>query len=233
MRSGLNNAGLCYESNITKAGNSLDRQIQLCKGIVARNTLSSGQKSLEERYKLSRSHISRIDLQTLSRYVSDDLHRSYFLDTDFREHYRLIAHLSSMVEDALIFDIGTNKGYSALALSYNPSNKVISYDIVDCLSYNHMEELTRIEFCLGNVLEDSRLASARIIMLDTMHDGVFESLCYAHLKKIGYQGLLFLDDIHLNPMMEKFWISISEPKLDVTELGHWSGSGLVDFSFSA
>lgn len=68
-------------------------------------------------------------------------------------------------------------------------------------------------------------------MLDTNHDGEFENQFYAFLNKNDYRGLLFLDDIHLNQPMTDFWNAIREPKEDLTDLGHWSGSGLVDFSY--
>jgi hypothetical protein len=34
----------------------------------------------------------------------------------------------------------------------------------------------------------------------------------------------------LYPSMKKFWDSIIEKKLDLTEFGYWSGSGLVKFN---
>ena len=58
-------------------------------------------------------------------------------------------------------------------------------------------------------------------------DGGFESELYAFLKRNGYRGWLFLDDIHLNAAMIRFWDSISDPKEDLTPIGHFSGSGLV------
>jgi len=47
------------------------------------------------------------------------------------------------------------------------------------------------------------------------------------LKRNHYRGWLFLDDIHLNTAMIRFWDSITEPKEDLTAIGHFSGSGLV------
>jgi hypothetical protein len=67
-------------------------------------------------------------------------------------------------------------------------------------------------------------------MLDTYHDGKFEHEFYTFLKANRYKGLLFLDDIHLNEPMKAFWEHIEEPKEDVTDLGYWSGSGLVVFA---
>ena len=43
----------------------------------------------------------------------------------------MIAHLSTRFNNSTIFDIGTNKGYSALALSCNPSTRIVSYDITE------------------------------------------------------------------------------------------------------
>jgi len=43
--------------------------------------------------------------------------------------YKLYAYLSTFFNDTIILDIGTRTGGSALALSYNLNNKVISYDL--------------------------------------------------------------------------------------------------------
>ncbi len=202
----------------------------ICRRLVFGSLPDSSGVRLDRLYDIGRRNVGKIDLEPYSKYLGDETCRGYFLDTEFREHYRLIAYLSTLFDDALLFDIGTCLGYSALALSYNPSNQVVSYDLVQCRSLRYEEELTRIRFRIGNVLEDPRLATSPLIMLDTQHDGVFESGFYAHLRRIGFKGLLFLDDIHFNPEMESFWQSIREPKQDLTHLGHWTGSGLVDFS---
>jgi hypothetical protein len=190
---------------------------------------SNGDHALRRRLDLSKEVVARVDLRALARHVANPQHLNYFLDTNFREHYRLIAYLSTRFNNSLIFDIGTNKGYSALALSYNPSNTVVSYDLVECKELKAADQLTRIEYRLGDVLSDTRLLVAPLIMLDTNHDGSFERAFYDFLKKQHYRGWLFLDDIHLNSAMIRFWNDITEPKEDITDLGHWSGSGLVAF----
>ncbi len=192
----------------------------------------NGSRPLRSRFDLSRETVGRVDLQPLSRHVANREHLTYFTDTDFREHYRLIAYLSTCFDHSLIFDIGTNKGYSALALSFNPRNRVISYDIVEGKQLRGAEQLSRIEYRIGNVLKDPRLLKAPLIMLDTDHDGGFERQFYDFLKENRYRGFLFLDDIHLNSAMIRFWDAIAEPKEDLTDLGHYSGSGLVAFTGS-
>jgi hypothetical protein len=54
---------------------------------------------------------------------------------------------------------------------------------------------------------------------------------------MGFKGILLLDDIHLNPEMEKWWKELQDSagKLgfvayDVSNVGHFSGTGLLDFS---
>jgi methylase of polypeptide subunit release factors len=46
-----------------------------------------------------------------------------------KEHYRLLSYLASCFKNSDIFDIGTHRGASALALSYEPTNTVYSFDI--------------------------------------------------------------------------------------------------------
>jgi hypothetical protein len=197
--------------------------------IEAREVNNNG--GLRKRYSLTKENVGQINLTKFSRYVANVIHRNYFFDADFKEHYRLIAHLSTLFNHSVIFDIGTHLGYSALALSHNRSNRIVSYDIIDCKELNFSEELANIEYRVGDVLLDNRLLDSALIMLDTNHDGAFENKFYSYLKENNYNGLLFLDDIHLNPPMSTFWNSIAESKEDITDLGHWSGSGLVDFGF--
>jgi hypothetical protein len=213
---------------IPKAAYAAQR-VEMLKSVPFFTLQPEDRHGLRRRYQLDREHIGRIDLSHLGHHAADLEYRPYFLDTQFKEHYRLLSYLSTLFNDHLLFDIGTHKGYSALALSYNPYNRVISYDIRDTKALHQPEKLDRIEFIIGNVLEDPRLLASPLILLDTFHDGKFEQLAYAHLKAKGYKGLLITDDIFLNPAMTRFWQSISENKEDVTDLGHWSGTGIVDF----
>jgi hypothetical protein len=194
----------------------------LDSGTAFANALSRG-------LGISREAVARVDLRPLARHVADPQHLAYFIDTEFREHYRLVACLASRFDQATLFDIGTNRGYSALALSHHPTNRVVSYDIVECKALRFPEQLGRIEYRIGDVMRDPRLLKSPLIMLDTNHDGGFEREFYAFLKQNRYRGLLFIDDIHLNTAMIRFWDSIAEPKEDLTPIGHFSGSGLVSF----
>ena len=172
--------------------------------------------------------IRSIDLERFRPFVSD-IYTEYFWLEPGAEHYKLLAYLSTCFHRTTIIDLGTDKGCSALALSYNQSNRVISYDIEDrkVCPINLPNIEFRIEDALGEHREE--LLSSPMILLDTAHDGIFEQRVYSALVEDGYQGLLLLDDIHLNPIMQRFWSEISVEKLDMTAVGHWSGTGLVQF----
>lgn len=176
-----------------------------------------------------RTRIAAIDLKPLSRLVADPGDLAYFLDTDFREHYRLLAYFSTLYSGQTLFDIGTYKGYSALALSYNAENRVVSYDVEAQLKLHERETLTTIEFRVGDVLGDARLLGSPLIVLDINHDGASEKRIYDYLDRSDYRGLLVLDDIHLNPAMKRFWDGIGRPKQEITHLGHVTGTGMVFF----
>jgi len=54
---------------------------------------------------------------------------------------------------------------------------------------------------------------------------------------IGFKGILALDDIHLNSEMKQWWKEVQDGAerggyhtYDISEIGHISGTGLVDFS---
>ncbi|MFH1985902.1 MAG: hypothetical protein ABIL58_29050 [Pseudomonadota bacterium] len=178
---------------------------------------------------LTQQRIAGIDLTPLARHVASTGDLAYFLDTDFKEHYRLLAYLGTLYSGQTLFDIGTYRGYSALALAYHHANRVVSYDIEDRLSVNDRTALDTIEFVIGDVLADDRLLNASLILLDIGHDGASERQIYDHLDRRGYRGVLALDDIHLNAAMKAFWGDITRPKQDLTRLGHVTGTGLVFF----
>ena len=151
----------------------------------------------------------------------------YFHMESGKEHYRLLMYVSTLYNNEVIFDVGTNKCMSALALSYNKSNRVKTFDIVKLLPEN--PNVDNIEYILGDSTKDIDLEKCPVIFLDVDHDGIYEDIFYDRLKSINWKGILILDDIHLNDPMKKFWNRIEEKKYDITNIGHWSGTGLVIF----
>jgi hypothetical protein len=189
-------------------------------------------------FSLDPNELKNIEFIDLYPYITWHPNSQYFDLQAGREHYRLLAWLSLQLEKSeIVYDIGTYLGFSALALSYNRTCKVKTYDIVSCIPKNQIspEYRSNIEFYIEDILESKEFATllqAPIIVLDTNHDGIFEKKFYEALHRHDFRGLLVCDDIHLNPQMEEFWNSIPGDKIDVTSVGHWSGTGIVMFDKS-
>lgn len=182
--------------------------------------------------KIDIDKLNTIDLSKLSTLIMEDEFRGYFLDVPGKEHYKLLAYFSNQHENSTLLDIGSYKGCSALALSYNDSNNVISFDIRSDLKriYEYPKNVQFIVDDISNGNYNDIILSSPFIMLDTDHDGIFEHMFYEYLKDIKYKGLVLLDDIHYNDAMKLFWNSIKHEKYDISEFGHHSGTGLVIFN---
>lgn len=180
---------------------------------------------------IKEKQLRSIDIQSLSSHIVETEYVEYFLDSPGREHYKLLAYFSTQYSNSTLLDVGTYKGCSALALSYNKTNSIKSFDVATGLrTVQNAPE--NIEFIVDDVTNEEHIdliLNSPFILLDTDHDGPFEHKFYQHIKQIGYKGLLMLDDTKLNTAMIEFWDSITEEKYDITEFGHHSGTGIVIF----
>ena len=155
----------------------------------------------------------------------------YFNRKSGLDHYRLLSYLASQVNGKTLIDIGTNSGGSALALSTNKTNKVISYDVYTDIGVVSLQSISNIELRIKDCREDKDdLINSPIIMLDTTHDGIHEKLVYDFLVTGGFSGLLVMDDINYFSGLTNFWNTIQTKKLDITKYGHVTGTGLVVFN---
>lgn len=164
-------------------------------------------------------------------YIDNTEYINYYLEKSSQEHYRLLTYLSNNIDNSIILDIGTFKGVSALALSSNMSNTIYSFNLGQELQLNTLPK--NINWIIDNVMNDQYkniVYNAKIILLDTYHDGIFEKLFYDYLKNIHFKGILLLDDIKLNKEMIDFWNAIELDKEDISYLGHITGTGIVYFS---
>jgi predicted O-methyltransferase YrrM len=143
------------------------------------------------------------------------------------EHYRLLTYISRQVSDNVILDVGTYRGYSAVALSNNLNNKVISYDIQ---KHHTQDNTSNTEYRIGDAIKFEDFNNTSIILLDTFHDGVYEEVFINHLRSIKWKGLLIMDDIKEFPELRVLFDKLPEEKHDISHIGHWSGTGLVIFN---
>jgi hypothetical protein len=182
--------------------------------------------------------INKIKEIDLDRYKLDMKDMEFFGDCG-RQHYRLLMYLSNQFNDVDIFDIGTHRGSSALALSHNKNNRVYSFDIEN-RPKNYKNKPENVEFVQYDLFDFSnnsislwkdKILKSPLIFLDIdPHDGILEYNFYQFLLENNYKGLLILDDINYFEGMRIMWSKINTNKLDLTKLGHWSGTGLVNIS---
>lgn len=79
--------------------------------------------------------------------------------------------------------------------------------------------------------KDILLQSSFILLDIDPHDGVLEYEFYEWLCDNDYRGFMVCDDIwYFEGMRKNFWYKIPyEHKIDLTEEGHWSGTGIIRF----
>jgi predicted O-methyltransferase YrrM len=150
----------------------------------------------------------------------------------YGEHYALLSSLSlQMPDDSVLADVGTYQGYSAVALARNPKVRVVTYDEIDFVTLALPKNVTRV---LHVELERiAEIASADLVLLDVSpHDGDKEQKFFDELRRRSFEGILILDDIYwkLDKGMTSFWESITLKKIDVTAIGHYTGTGIVVFN---
>lgn len=179
--------------------------------------------------------VKNISLTKQFPYTTWHEYTRYFLLEAGVEHYKLLAFLSQQCpEGSTVIDIGTHVGYSALAMAYPDHVNVVSYDLYDHFSQKQMKnayDYPNITFKIANCVNDvETLLKAPLIMLDVdPHDGIQEKEIIELLMKHNYKGVVVCDDILKNQEMKDFWSWVPLKKLDVTQYGHWSGTGIIVF----
>jgi predicted O-methyltransferase YrrM len=193
---------------------------------------------------ITKDAISRIQFDKFSEIIQLSLphDKDEFMDVAGKQHYRLLAYLSTLVNDSIIVDIGTHRGNSALALSYNTTNTVHTFDIVDNVNNGQIRMLKNVMFHIENLFdsdvretwEETLLQSAFIFLDVDPHNGIMEMEMYHYLKHKQYKGFVVCDDIwYFKDMKDKFWNQIPfAEKYDLTHLGHSSGTGVFSFNMS-
>lgn len=170
------------------------------------------------------------------------------------EHYLFLAAFGMQFKNSKIIELGTHNGRSTIALNYgnlinNTNNSIYTYDIFNFLLPNIFNNTT-IKFRLENLFDPTireinkeHILSSDVIFIDVdPHEGIVEYDMYLWLKQNNYKGFILLDDIHLGPghlgvtsgnSMQQFWDKIDDQyKIDLTKVGHYSGTGLVCFDFN-
>lgn len=174
-----------------------------------------------------------------------DLPDYKYLNLNPGEHYRLLKAMVQILKPQTSIEIGTFTGLGTIALHEAGYGYVHTFDIIP---WDHlMSHLTPEHFKdrlaqhvadLTDLVEYRKYShlfqNADIIFMDAPKDGVFEPKMIEILLKLTPKKdrILVMDDIWFD-CMQPLWRSIKCPKIDITSLGHWSGTGIVDLSFSS
>lgn len=183
-----------------------------------------------ENITVDKGKIATINLKPFAKYLKDRKAREYFLKPERTEHYKLLAYMADQMKDmpGLISDVGTFRGASALALwsHAGPQTPVLSYDVVNQRAIAN----PGIFFIEKDPLDDTKLfLASKLIMLDTVHDGIHEKKVLDLLIEQNWKGIVILDDINDFPEQREVWNNIQLRKADITYVGHWSGTGIIWF----
>ena len=181
----------------------------------------------------------RVDLSMVAARSRDHLEARLITEWP-GEHYRLLTALVRILSPRQVVEIGTFRGGSALALAAGGAQQVTTYDVlswdaipgtllrsedfVEGRLRQHVGDLADSDFFL---VEQEIFRAADLIFVDGPKDGQFEPRLLARLVPILTDSqLLVFDDIRLMNML-RLWRDLPLPKLDMTSLGHWSGTGIA------
>lgn len=184
--------------------------------------------------RLTQSDLDSIDLERLRPYVAGPNTKEFF---DQREHYRLLALLSTHVPPGkTIVDVGTCYGDSALALSYS-GHSIESFDVVDRVGVRplpvsvHCTISDLFDPVVREKYEETLIESGAVLIDIAPHAGHQELEMVRWFQARDYRGFIILDDTWwYKEMRDNLWYRV-EPhhRTDVTKFGHWSGTGIVSF----
>ena len=125
-----------------------------------------------------------------------------------------MSYLSTKFNNSSIIDIGTHYGKSALALSYNKTNTIHTFNIENQIKNLSIQNRENIQFHIENLLDinvqskwiETILQSPFIVLDIDPNNGFYELQIFEFLKRIHYNGFLICDDIwYFKEMRYNFW----------------------------
>ena len=161
---------------------------------------------------LKEENLEGLDYSYLSEVPSD------FTVRPGREHFRLLSYLTTKYDNATITYIGPCI-YAIKALSYNKTATLQLFTGVN-------GEVDREEW-------NAKLLKSSFIFLQADSDnGTMYMEFYEYMKKLDYKGYIICNNIWAcKAMRDDFWYRIPyEERYDLSDLGHWSGTGVISFS---
>ena len=159
--------------------------------------------------------------------------RSFGLDGS-NQYYNLLYSVAKELQPNLVVELGTCTGGSTSHLAAATAGKVLSIDNeIRPDAKERLLAFDNIELMQGDtrsselVNEVAKRGPIDLLFIDTLHTAkqvAAELALFGPLVRPG--GLIFFDDIRINPGMSVWWDRLDEDKLELPEM-HWTGFGVV------
>lgn len=145
------------------------------------------------------------------KHVND--YQYLFLSTGF-----LVSHITNFMYKNIVLKIRNKLLNILFGLNFQPRHWVhtVKYSLDDTgMSSRRLIDLTK---------------EAELIFIDGPKDGVFEYKLVEYFKELNLDNnpIIFFDDINQIEMLN-LWHDIEKPKFDITSLGQFTGTGLIDW----
>ena len=142
--------------------------------------------------------------------------------------------MAKELQPEYVVELGTCTGGSTSHLAAGTSGNVLSIDIeIRPDAKERLFAFDNVELMQGDtrdpalVAEVAKLGPIDLLFIDTDHTAeqvTIELALFGPLVRPG--GLVFFDDIRINPGMSTWWDALDEDKLELPEM-HWTGFGVV------
>jgi predicted O-methyltransferase YrrM len=157
------------------------------------------------------------------------------------EHYNLLTAITEYLIPRVVWEFGTFTGAGTVAIEEgcckfpglttiftvdnNPPNENWFHEL-DFGVYRIVDD-----FLSPSVLNHNDLPKADLIFIDGPKDNKTEAQLLCELGKITFRNrpIVVMDDIR-EPALVYVWRNIQRPKMDLTSLGHFTGTGIIDWT---
>jgi len=152
------------------------------------------------------------------------------------KQYAMLTWLGWQFNGIHILDVGARAGTSAFCLADNPANKVTACDITPIYKNIDIRPFLwkgGIDFIQGtaDAIPVDLIRQAPILSLDISHNGVDEFRFLTRLDRIGYNGIVIMDDVNFPRRfiaLNEVWNGITKQKLLLPRvIAHDTGTGIV------
>ena len=160
-------------------------------------------------------------------------------------HYSILKSITTIQKAQQVTEIGTYTGMSAISF-LDAGASVKSFDIVspftfeDCILTQEDLAEDKIDLVNANLFSEevfekykSEFVKSDIIFLDGPKSQNFEQTVLPRILELEFykNTLIIVDDIHMKKM-KILWETIPYPRIDISLLGHVSGTGIIFPYFS-